>query len=41
MEYAISVGLKHLGVRVEAGIAELGDFFRQQLDSVGGVAKDD
>jgi hypothetical protein len=28
-------------VRVEAGVAELGDFFGEQLDAVGGVAEDD
>ena len=40
MEDAIPVLLEHLGVDVEAGVAELGDLLGQKLDSVGGVAED-
>jgi hypothetical protein len=41
VEHAVAVRLQHLCVRVEAGVAELGDFFGEQLDAVGGVAEDD
>lgn len=41
MEDAVPVGLKHLGVRVEARVAELGDLLCEELDSVGRVAEDD
>jgi hypothetical protein len=40
MEYSVSVGLEHLGVRVEAGVAELCYFLGQQLDSVGRITED-
>jgi len=33
--------LSHLGVTVEAGVAQLGDLLRKKLDTVGGVAEDD
>lgn len=33
--------LQHLGVDVEARVPELGDLFREQLDAVDAVAKDD
>jgi hypothetical protein len=35
VEYAVSVGLEHFGVRVEAGIAEFGHFFGEEFHSVG------
>jgi hypothetical protein len=41
VEDAVTMGLEHLGVRIEARVAQLGDLFGQQLDTVGGVAKDD
>ena len=40
MKDAISVLLLHLGVNVEAGITEFRDFLSEQLDPLGGVAKD-
>jgi len=41
MEDAVAVGLQHLGVDVEAAIAQLRDLLRQQLDQVRGIAEDD
>ena len=41
VEDAVTMGLKHLCVRVEARVAELGDFLGQELDSVRRVAEDD
>ena len=41
MEYAVTVLLQHLGVRIKAGIAKFGDFLRKQLHSVCGVAEND
>ena len=38
---AVTVGLKHFGMRIEAGVAEFGDFLGQELDSVRRVAEDD
>jgi hypothetical protein len=35
------VRLEHFGVRVEAGVAEFGDFLGEELDAVGRVAEDD
>ena len=32
--------LHHLGVDVEAGVAQLGDLLGQQLNSLGGVTED-
>jgi len=40
MEHAVTVLLVHLGVYVEARVAELGDLLREQLDSLRGVAED-
>jgi translation elongation factor EF-1beta len=37
----VSVGLKHLCVGVETRVAELGDLFGEELDSVGRVAEND
>ena len=37
----VTVGLLHLGVDVEAGVAELGDLLGEQLDAVHAVAEDD
>ena len=33
--------LHHLGVDVEAGVAQLGDLLGQELHPLGGVAEDD
>jgi len=33
--------LLHLGMNVETGVAELGNFLRQQLDAIDRIAKDD
>ena len=41
MEDPIPVGLEHLGVDVETGIAELGDLLRQKLNTVDRIAEDD
>ena len=41
MENTISVVLKHLGVRVETRITQLGDLLREKLDTVGGVTEND
>ena len=40
MEDTITVRLEHFGVRIETRIAEFGDFFSEELNAVGGVAKD-
>ncbi len=34
VEDAVAVRLQHLGVNVEARVAELGDFLREQLHAV-------
>ena len=39
MEDAVAVALQHLGMDVEAGVAQLGDLLRQQLHAVHRVAK--
>jgi len=41
VENTISVVLKHLGVRVETRITQLGDLLREKLDTVGGVTEND
>lgn len=41
MENAISVCLLHLGVDVIAAVAELGDLFRQQFNTLCRIAEDD
>lgn len=41
VEDAVAVVLEHLGVRVEARVAEFGDLLGEELDAVGGVAEDD
>ena len=41
VKHPVPVRLQHFRVRVEARVAELGDFLGQQLDAVGRVAKDD
>ena len=41
VEHAVAGALQHLGVDVEAAVAELGDLLREQLDAVDGVAEDD
>lgn len=38
---AVSIGLLHLGVNVEAAVAKLGNLLGQQLNTVDAVAKDD
>lgn len=40
MEDAISVVLRHLGMDIEARVAELGDFLGEEDDTVDGVAED-
>jgi hypothetical protein len=39
MEDAVAVGLKHLGVRVETGIAEICDLLCEKLDTVRRVTE--
>lgn len=41
VEDAVAVLLQHAGVRVEARVAEFGDFLGEELDAGGGVAEDD
>lgn len=41
MEHPVSMSLKHLGVGVEARVAEFGNLLGEEFDSVGGVAEDD
>lgn len=41
VEDSIAVRLEHLGVRVKAGVAELGYLFGEELDAVCGVTEDD
>ena len=41
MEDSVAVRLLHAGVDVVARVAQLGDLFRQQLDTLGAVAEDD
>lgn len=41
VEYTVSGSLGHLGVTVEAGIAELGDLLGEQFDTIGRVTEDD
>lgn len=41
VENPVSMRLEHLCVRVEAAVAELGDLFGEQLDTVSRIAKDD
>ena len=41
MEDTVSVRLQHLGMDVEAGVAQLRDFLGQQLHAVHRVAEDD
>ena len=41
MEHAVAVPLRHLGVDVVAGVAELRDLLGEQLNALGGVAEDD
>lgn len=41
VEDAITMGLEHLCMGVETGVAQFGDFLCQELDSVGAVAEDD
>jgi hypothetical protein len=40
VKHSVAVLLLHLGVDVETTTAQLGDFFRQQLDAVHAVAVD-
>ena len=39
VEHTVTVRLQHFGMRVEAGVAELGHLFGKQLDAVGRVAE--
>ena len=41
MEHPVPVGLKHLGMNIEAGVAQLCYFLGQQLNAVDRVAEDD
>ena len=41
MEDLVAALLKHFGVRIEAGVAELGDFLCQKFHPIGGIAEDD
>ena len=41
MYLLVSVGLLHLGVNVEARVAELGDLLGEELYSLGGFTEDD
>ena len=41
MEHAVAVALQHLGMDVETGVAQLGDFLCQQLHPVDRVTEDD
>jgi hypothetical protein len=41
VEDAVAVRLEHLGVDVEAAVAQLGDLLGEQLHAVDRVAKDD
>jgi hypothetical protein len=41
VEDTVAMRLEHLGVRVEAGVAEFGNLLGEQLDSVCRVAEDD
>uniref|UniRef100_A0A182JGA4 Uncharacterized protein n=1 Tax=Anopheles atroparvus TaxID=41427 RepID=A0A182JGA4_ANOAO len=41
VEHPVPVGLLHAGVNVVAAVAQLGDLFRQQLDTLRRVAEDD
>jgi hypothetical protein len=40
VENTVTMGLQHLRVRVETGVAKFGDFLGQKLDSVGAVTED-
>jgi hypothetical protein len=41
VENAITMGLQHFSMGVEAGVAQLRDFLGQELDTVGRITKDD
>lgn len=41
VENSVTVGLQHLGVNVEARVAELSNLFGEQFDSACGVAEND
>ena len=41
VEDAVTIGLLHLGMYVEAGVSQLGDFLGEELDAVDRVAEDD
>lgn len=41
MKHTITVVLQHLGVRVEAGVSEFGNFLGKKLHSICGVAEND
>lgn len=41
VEHAVPVSLLHAGVNVVAAVAQLGDLFRQQLNTLRRVAEDD
>ena len=41
VEHAVAMGLYHFCVDIEAGVAQLSDLLRQQLNTVHRVAKDD
>ena len=41
VEDSVTISLLHLGVNVEAGVAQLGDLLSKQFHAVDGVAEDD
>lgn len=41
MKHTVTMGLEHLGVRVETRVAKFCDFLGKEFDTVGGVAEDD
>jgi len=41
VENPVTMRLEHLGMRVETGVAELGDLFGEELNTICAVAKDD
>lgn len=41
VENSISMGLKHLGVRVETRVSTICNLLGEQFDSTGGIAEND
>lgn len=40
VENAVTVGLEHLGMRIETRVSKLGDLLGEKFDTVCGVAED-